>query len=83
MSVETESGPLEIPVVGDFSDVFPKDVPCLPPTRELEFSIDLVLGAGPVSIAPYRMAPAELVELKKQIEELLEKQFMRPSVIKD
>ncbi|XP_027922644.1 uncharacterized protein LOC114180530 [Vigna unguiculata] len=73
-------GPLETPVVGDFSDVFPEDVPGLPPTREIEFSIDLVPGAGPVSIAPYRMAPAELVELKKQIEELLEKQFIRPSV---
>jgi len=71
---------LEAPVVGDFSDVFPEDVPGLPPTREIEFSIDLVPGAGPVSIAPYKMAPAELVELKKQIEELLEKQFIRPSV---
>ena len=73
LSVETEIGPLEAPVVGDFSYVFPEDVPGLPPTREIEFSIDLVPRAGPVSIAPYRMAPAELVELKKQIEELLEK----------
>jgi len=80
LSVETETGPLETPVVGDFSDVFPEDVPGLPPTRDIEFFIDLVPGAGPVSIAPYRMAPAELVELKKQIEELLEKQFIRPSV---
>ncbi|XP_027941341.1 uncharacterized protein LOC114195149 [Vigna unguiculata] len=73
LSVETEDGPMEAPVVGDFLDVFPEDVPGLPPTREIEFSIDLVPGVGPVSIAPYRMAPAELVELKKQIEELLEK----------
>ena len=73
LSVETESGPLETPVVGDFPYVFLEDVPSLPPTREIEFSIDLVSGEGPVSIAPYRMAPAELVELKKQIEELLEK----------
>jgi len=73
LSVETEMGPLEASLVGDFSDVFPKDVPGLPPTREIEFSIDLVPGAGLVSIAPYRMAPAELVELKKQSEELLEK----------
>jgi len=80
LSVETETQPLEAPVVGDFSDVFPEDVPRLPPTREIEFSIDLVSGAGLVSIAPYRMAPVELVELKKQIEELLEKQFIRPSV---
>ena len=51
----------------------PEDVPSLPSTREIEFSIDLVPGAGPVSIAPYRMVPVELVELKKQIEELLKK----------
>nr|KYP76432.1 Retrovirus-related Pol polyprotein from transposon 17.6 [Cajanus cajan] len=48
--------------------------------HDVEFSIDLVPGAGPVSVAPYRMAPAELVELKKQIEDLLEKQMVRPSV---
>ncbi|XP_017438223.1 uncharacterized protein LOC108344271 [Vigna angularis] len=60
-------------VVRDFLDVFPEEVPRLPPQREVKFFIDLVLGAGPVSIAPYRMAPAELAELKKQIEELLEK----------
>nr|KYP41172.1 Transposon Ty3-G Gag-Pol polyprotein [Cajanus cajan] len=48
--------------------------------RDVEFSIDLVPGAGPVSVAPYRMTPAKLVELKKQIEYLLEKQMVRPSV---
>ena len=48
-------------------------------SREVEFSIDLVPGTGPVSMAPYRMAPAELVELKKQIEELMAKQFIRPN----
>jgi len=68
-----------IPVVQDFVDVFPEEVPGLPPSREVEFSIDLVPGTGPVSMAPYRMAPAELVELKKQIEDLMEKQFIRPS----
>ena len=60
--------------------MFPKDVPSLPPHREIKFSIDLVPRAGPVSMTPYRMAPAELEELKKQIEELLEKQFIRSSV---
>ena len=64
----------------DFPDVFPEDVPGLPPPREIEFSIDLVPGARPVSMAPYRMAPTELEELKKKIEGLLEKQFIRPSV---
>jgi len=80
LSVETENGHMETLVVGDFPNVFLEDVPGLAPTREIEFSIDLVPGVGLVSIAPYRMAPAELVELKKQIEELLEKQFIRPSV---
>jgi len=67
MEVEEEERITVIPVVREFEDVFPEEVPGLPPRREVEFSIDLVPGAGPVSIAPYRMAPAELVELKKQI----------------
>ena len=60
-------------VVHEFKDVFLDEVPRLPPNREVEFSIDLVPGTGPVSMAPYRMASTELVELKKQIEELVEK----------
>jgi len=68
-----------IPVVHEFEDVFPDEVPRLPPNREVKFSIDLVPGTGLVSMAPYRMAPAELVELKSQIEELLWKKFIRPS----
>ena len=63
----------------EFEDVFPDEVLGLPPHREVEFSIDLVPRTGLVSMAPYRMAPAELVELKKQIEELMEKRFIRPS----
>ncbi|XP_015939833.1 uncharacterized protein LOC107465368 [Arachis duranensis] len=70
----------EIPVVRDFSDVFPEDIPYFSPTREVEFSIDLVPGTGPISIAPYRMAPLELTELKNQLEELLQKGFIRISV---
>jgi len=61
-------------------DVFPDEILGLPPKREIEFAIDLIPGAGPVSISPYRMTPAELVKLKKQLEDLLEKQFIRPSV---
>jgi len=68
-----------IPMVNEFEDMFPEEVPRLPPRRKVEFSIDLVLGIGPISMTPYRMAPTELVELKKQIEELLGKQFIRPS----
>nr|KYP50860.1 Retrotransposable element Tf2 [Cajanus cajan] len=81
-SLNSESNVLvnELPVVCDFSDVFSDDMSSLPPRREVEFSIDLVPGTGPISIAPYRMSPVELVELKKQIEDLLEKGFVRPSV---
>ena len=68
-----------IPVVDKYTDVFPDEVPQLPPSRDVGFTIDLVLGARPVSMAPYRMAPVELAELKKQIEDLLEKKFIRPS----
>jgi hypothetical protein len=67
-------------VVQDFLDVFPNDGPGLPPKREIEFSIDVVPGTGPISIAPYRMAPAELSELKNQLEDLSSKGFIRPSV---
>ena len=66
-------------MVADFADVFPDEVPGLPPSRDVDFTIDLIPGAGPVSVAPYRMAPAELTELKKQIEDLLGKKFIRPS----
>jgi hypothetical protein len=75
---ETEVG--NIPVVQVFEDVFPGDVPGLPPIWETEFTIDSVPGTGPISIAPYRMAPAELAELKSQIEDFSSKRFIRPSV---
>nr|XP_027192748.1 uncharacterized protein LOC113787770 [Cicer arietinum] len=78
--VEVEDNLTLMPVVGEFLDVFPNDVSSLPPNRELEFSIDLVPGCGPVSIAPYRMSTLELEELKKQLEDLLEKGFIRPNV---
>ena len=61
---ERERTPV-ILVVREFEDVFPDEVPGLPPSREVEFSIDLVPGTSPVSMTPYRMAPAELVVLKK------------------
>ncbi|XP_025628276.1 uncharacterized protein [Arachis hypogaea] len=54
----------QIPVVKDFLEVFPEDIPEFPPQKEIEFAIELVPRAGPVSIAPYRMAPIELAELK-------------------
>ena len=70
----------QVPVVGEFPDVFPDDLAGLPPDREIEFTIDLVPGTGPISAAPYRMAPLELQELKAQLQELLDKGFIRPSV---
>ena len=70
---------LKDPVVNEFNDVFPKDLPGLPPKREIEFEIELLLGTTPISQAPYRMAPAELKELKVQLQELLDKEFIRPS----
>src|ERR1044072_4218696 len=70
----------ELPVVNEFPEVFPEDVSELPPEREVEFTIDLIPRTSPVSMAPYRMSASELAELKKQLEELLEKKFIRPSV---
>ncbi|KAL0562098.1 hypothetical protein IC582_002548 [Cucumis melo] len=68
------------PVVRDYPDVFPEKLPGLPPHREVEFAIELEPGTVPISRAPYRMAPAELKELKVQLQELLDKGFIRPSV---
>ena len=74
-----EINPSDIPVVREFMDVFPDDLIELPPDRELEFTIDLVPGTTSISKAPYRMAPVELKELKLQLQELLDKGFIRPS----
>jgi len=76
----SEKGIGDFPVVQEFPEVFPDDITELPLEREVDFAIDLVLGTSPISIAPYRMSASELGELKKQLEELLEKQFIRPSV---
>ena len=70
----------DIPIVCEYPDVFPEEIPGMPPQRELDFPIDLIPGSAPISKAPYRMAPAELQELKKQLDELLEKGYIRPSV---
>ena len=70
----------KVRTVKDFQDVFPEELLGLPLNREVEFGIDLLPGTAPVSIAPYRMAPKELVELKAQIQELLDRGFIRPSV---
>nr|GFC69777.1 putative reverse transcriptase domain, aspartic peptidase domain protein [Tanacetum cinerariifolium] len=64
------------PVVRNFPYVFPDELPGLPPEREVEFTIELIPGAQPISKAPYRMAPVELKELKDQLQELLERGFI-------
>ena len=63
----------EVPVVREYIDVFPEELPGLPPIREVEFAIEVIPGTTPISMAPYRMAPAELKELKTQLQELLDK----------
>ncbi|KAJ4957631.1 hypothetical protein NE237_024742 [Protea cynaroides] len=70
----------DIDVVRDYPDIFPEELPGLPPDRGTEFVIDLIPGAAPVSKAPYRMAPTELKELKVQLQELLDKGYIRPSI---
>ena len=70
----------EVEVVREFEDVFPKDLPGLPPDREIEFAIELIPGAAPASKAPYRLALVELKELAIQLQELLDKGMIRPSV---
>ncbi|XP_070035286.1 uncharacterized protein [Nicotiana tomentosiformis] len=69
-----------ISIVKEFSDVFPDDLPGIPPDREIEFGIDTLLGTQQISIPPYRMAPQELNELKKQLQDILDKGFILPSV---
>ncbi|KAG8498361.1 hypothetical protein CXB51_007427 [Gossypium anomalum] len=68
----SESKIQAVPVICEFFDVFPEELPGLPPEREVEFSIDLIPGTTPISIAPYRMAPTELKELKTQLQELVD-----------
>ncbi|GJU36870.1 putative reverse transcriptase domain-containing protein [Tanacetum coccineum] len=69
----------DVPVIRDFPEVFPEELPGLPPPRQVEFQIDLVPGAAPVARAPYRLAPFEMKELPVQLQELLEKEFIHPS----
>jgi len=79
---ELEKGSIElasIPVEREFQDVFPEELPGLPPVREIEVSIETIPGVSPIAQSPYRMTPMELAELKVQLQELLDKGFIRPS----
>eukprot|EP00253_Pinus_taeda_P014052 PITA_14052 len=70
----------DIPVIQEFTDVFPEEIPGLPLRRNIDFTIELVPGVAPISRAPYRMSVPELTELKMQLQELLDKNYIRPSV---
>jgi hypothetical protein len=77
---DKESNPIEaIRIVSEFPDVFPEELPGMPPERKVEFAIELIPGTVPISKRAYRVSGPELVELKKQIDELLEKGYIRPS----
>ncbi|GJX01597.1 putative reverse transcriptase domain-containing protein [Tanacetum coccineum] len=70
----------DIPVVREFPEFFPENLPGLPPVRQVDFQIDLLPGAVPVARAPYRLAPSETQELSNQLQELADRGFIRPSI---
>ncbi|KAD1079229.1 hypothetical protein E3N88_43326 [Mikania micrantha] len=69
----------DIAVVHDFPEVFLEDLPGVPPKRKIEFQIDLIPGVAPIAKAPYQLAPTEMQELSNQLQELLDKGFIRRS----
>ena len=70
----------DIPMIKEFPNVFPDELPSLPPERKVDLAIEVVHGTTPISRAPYHMAPTELKELKTQLPELLDKGFVQPTV---
>lgn len=68
-----------VPVVNEFCDFFPEDFLGIPPDRQVKFRIDLIPSATPIAKTPYRLAPSEMKELMSQLQELLDKGFIRPS----
>ncbi|GJU74447.1 putative reverse transcriptase domain-containing protein [Tanacetum coccineum] len=78
-TVASEKRIEDVPVVRDFPKVFPEDFPGLPPTRQVDFHIELIPGAAPIARAPYHLAPAEMKELAEQLKELSDKGFIRLS----
>jgi hypothetical protein len=73
------SSTLDIRTVSEYPDVFPEELPGMPPDREIEFVIELVPGTAPIFKRPYRMAANQLAKLKEQLQELLDKRYIRPS----
>src|ERR1051325_2281850 len=80
LSVESQAVIANFLVVCDFPEVFLDEIPSAPPEREVEFSVDVVPGTRPIYLEPYRMSASELSELKSQLEDLLERKFVSPSV---
>jgi hypothetical protein len=77
---DKEANPIEnIRIMLEFPDVFPEELPGMPHERKVEFAIELIPGIAPISMRSFRVSRPELVELKKQIDELLEKGYIRPS----
>ena len=74
-----KKGVTDVDVVREFPDVFPEDLSGLPPERQVEFHIDLTTGAAPIACTPYRLAPTKMKEMMSQLQELLERGFIRPS----
>lgn len=70
----------KLPVVREFDDLFPKEVSCLLPNREIEFSIDVIPRSTPISKDPYKMAPLKIHDLKEQLHTLLDWGFIRPNI---
>nr|GFC80768.1 putative reverse transcriptase domain-containing protein [Tanacetum cinerariifolium] len=68
-----------VQIVRDFPEVFPEDLPGLPPTRQVVLQIDLIPGVALVARGPYRLAPPEMKELSEQLKELFDKGFIRHS----
>ena len=77
--VETTTDLDSVSVVQEFRDVFPEELPGVPPERQMEFRIDLVPGATPIAKVPYRIAPPEIQELSTQLQDLLDRGFIHPS----
>ncbi|GKE69292.1 hypothetical protein Tco_1527364, partial [Tanacetum coccineum] len=69
----------DVPIIRDFSKVFPEDLPGLPLTRQVEFQIDLISGVAPITRAPYQLAHFKMKELSKKLKELSDKGFIRPN----
>ena len=81
MDSSSETPALEsVPVIAEFLEVFPEDLPRVPPEREIDYGIDILPDTQTISVPPYRIAPGELKELKDQLKDLLETGLIRPSI---